>query len=405
MNNIIYIGRFLSNKQLETISLNSRGSFGLSNHNFEMSIIDGLCQQDKINLCCITIPEVYSYPHNYRRLFTKAESYVYKNTQVYSVGFCNLVLIKEIWSTISLAINLIKVLLRSKEKQVDIVVNTPNNNLLNAVKIAKLFSSKRITQTVIIPDIPSMVTSMAKQNYIKAFFLKYLNRRAITKTSKSNGLVLLTESMMSFINKPIKYIVMEGIVDVGSMDIMEDVPLQTKEIILYTGSLRQIFGVTNLLAAFQMIEREDVELWICGSGDAKDIIENAAKIDHRIKFWGLVDSKTALKMQRQATILVNPRTSDGEYTKYSFPSKTMEYLLSGKSVIINKLSGIPDEYYKYVYTPNDESIHSLYECIVEVLNLDTHIRESRSAAGRQFIIDKKNSLIQTSRILDLIRTY
>ena len=93
-----------------------------------------------------------------------------------------------------------------------------------------------------------------------------------------------------------------------------------------------------------MICSNDVELWICGSGDAKDIIEDEAQKDSRIKYFGLVDSQTALKMQHQATILVNPRTSDGEYTKYSFPSKNMEYMVSGTPVLTTDLPGMPKEH-------------------------------------------------------------
>ena len=405
MNNIIYIGRFLPKELLETISLNSKGKFGLSNHNFEMSLINGLCQQSGISLYCLTIPEVYSFPYNNKKLFTKEEAYGYRNTYMYSVGFCNIAFVKEIWSTISLTINLMKVIFKSKNDRIDIIVNTPNNSLLNAVKIARMFTRKRITQTVIIPDIPSMITAMSKHNPIKAILLKYLNKSSMKKTAKSDGLVLLTEAMMDFVSKPVKHIVMEGVVDISTMDVDDQNNFPNKEIILYTGSLREIFGVMNLVAAFKMIERSDVELWICGSGDAKDLIEEETKKDSRIKFLGFVDSKTALKIQHHATILVNPRTSDGEYTKYSFPSKTMEYLLSGKSAIINKLPGIPCEYFKYVYTPENESIQSLYECILEVLSIDIKKRHVRAMAGRQFIIEKKNSFIQTSRILDLIRAY
>ena len=107
-------------------------------------------------------------------------------------------------------------------------------------------------------------------------------------------------------------------------------------------------------------------------------------------------------MQRQATVLVNPRTSEGEYTKYSFPSKTMEYLLSGKPTIINRLPGIPEEYYDYVFTPEDESIEALAECISNVLSLDKNILDARVEAGRNFIISQKNSVSQTKRIIDFI---
>ena len=84
----------------------------------------------------------------------------------------------------------------------------------------------------------------------------------------------------------------------------------------------------NLVQAFENVKGNNIELWICGSGDSEAAIREAASRDSRIKFFGLVDSQTALKMQRQATILVNPRTSEGEYTKYSFPSKTIPQGLS-----------------------------------------------------------------------------
>ena len=161
----------------------------------------------------------------------------------------------------------------------------------------------------------------------------------------------------------------------------------------------------NLVNAFRLVHNENVELWICGSGDSKEAIETAARNDARIKFWGLVDSKIALEMQHKATILVNPRTSEGEYTKYSFPSKTMEYLLAGKSVIINKLPGIPEEYYDYVYTPNNESVEALAQCMSNVLRIDADKREERAKAGRCFVIEKKNSKIQMQRVINMIESY
>lgn len=398
---ILYIGRFFTNNLLQNIQKNCR--VGMSNHNFEMSIINGLCVQNEINLQCLTIPAVYSFPYNNRRMFTKAESYDYKRTHIRSIGFCNLPVLKEIWATISLMALIVKSAKCFNGDRIDVIINTPNNNLLNAVRLAKIFINKQITQTIIIPDIPSMVTAMDKQNPLKDLILKYRNKKSIKMASNSNGLVLLTEAMMDFINKPVPHIVMEGIVDVDSMD--GDSVSSSKEIILYTGTLRKIFGVMNLVQAFQMINDYNVELWICGSGDSEVAINEAANRDSRIKFFGLVDSQTALKMQHQATILVNPRTSEGEYTKYSFPSKTMEYLLSGKSVIINRLSGIPDEYYNYVFVPTNETVSSLAACITQVIAMDPFERMTIARQGRDFIIHNKNSRIQTGRIIEMISKY
>lgn len=63
---VIFIGKFFPRDLLSTIGFDSKGLIGMSNHNFEMSIIDGLCHQEDINLKCITCPGVFSYPYNNR---------------------------------------------------------------------------------------------------------------------------------------------------------------------------------------------------------------------------------------------------------------------------------------------------------------------------------------------------
>ena len=377
----------------------------MSNHNFEMSILNGLCQQENVDLRCISCPGVYSYPHNNKKLFTKCESYNYKNTHIESAGFCNLVGIKEKCAARSCARIIIDAANSFVGNDVHIIINTPDVRLLDAVRMAEKMTNKNFTKTVIIPDIPSLITAMDKQNPIKAYLLSKRNHKVMEYAANSNGLVLLTEAMMDFVSKPVKHIVMEGIVDVDTMSKSNVVLKIDKKVILYTGTLRKIFGVMNLVEAFKMVKDEDAELWICGSGDSKEAIEEAARIDSRIRFWGLVDSNTALEMQHKATILVNPRTSEGEYTKYSFPSKTMEYLLAGRSVIINHLPGIPKEYYDYVHTPKDESIEAFAECISNVLNIDEEEREKRAKAGRDFVIERKNSKIQMQRVIKMIESY
>lgn len=403
--NIIYLGKFFPQTLLRTINEDCKVKMGMSNHNFEMSILNGLCQQEDIELRCISCPGVYSYPHNNKKLFTKRESYDYKNTHIESAGFCNLVGIKEKCAVRSCARLIVKAANSFVGDNLHIIINTPDIRLFDAVRMAERKTKKRITKTVIIPDIPSMVTAMDKQNPIKAYLLAKRYFKVMEYTANSNGLVLLTEAMMDYVSKPVKHIVMEGIVDVSTMDIKQ-VPIVTnKEVILYTGTLRKIFGVMNLVDAFRMVHDKNAELWICGSGDSEEAIKEAARKDSRIKFFGLVDSKTALEMQHKATILVNPRTSEGEYTKYSFPSKTMEYLLAGRSVIINRLQGIPEEYYDYAYTPKNESVEAFADCIMDVLHMNQKAREERADAGRRFIIEKKNSKMQMERVLNLIKTY
>ena len=407
MKTYLYIGRFYPRCLIQTLREDSRNKAGgMSNHNFEMSLINGLIRQEDISFMCLTYPCVYSYPYNNKRFYTKRESYTYNSAHIYSIGFCNLPILKELWAIISLTIQIIRYACKQKCNKIDIIINTPNINTLSAVRLARCFTRKRLTHTVVIPDIPSMVTAMTKTSSLKGKLINLMNRYLMRKLSNVDGLVLLTDDMMDFIaNKEVPHITMEGVVDVETMAAGPIYSSLDQEIILYTGTLLKMFGVMNLVKAFQKVDNDRVQLWLCGAGDSIDDIEVAAREDKRIRFYGLVNSQTALSLQRQATILVNPRTSEGEYTKYSFPSKTLEYLLAGKTVIINRLKGIPEEYYEYVYTPKDETVESLADCIQEVLKTDASIRHEKAEAGRNFVVNNKNSQVQVSRILDMISSY
>jgi len=108
-------------------------------------------------------------------------------------------------------------------------------------------------------------------------------------------------------------------------------------------------------------------------------------------------------LQRKATLLINPRDGVEEFTKYSFPSKTIEYLSSGTPTILYKLKGIPEEYYNYCYTCDFEGAEGLTETIVRVLNIPSDERESMGEKAKKFILNNKNETIQSKKIIHLIK--
>lgn len=401
--NVLFIGRFFPPELLNTIKYDSKGKVGFSNHNFEMSLIKGLSQQRGISVRAVTCPAVFSYPHNNKRIYTPSCHFTVEGIDVQSCAFCNLIGVNRIWQIAGLY-NAIKKVIKEfpSEETIHIILNTPNYVLLKAISFVRKKLKRKTTLTVIIPDIPSMITSLDHYNALKNFFVAIFDRDSIHLTEKADHLVLLTEQMKELYKTPSSYIVMEGLKDVE----YEHMPLfdkKDKEIILYTGTLRKQFGVLNLLSAFNLIRNKTgIELWICGSGDSENEIRAASEQNNNIKFFGLVSGERAAALQKEATILVNPRTSQGEYTKYSFPSKTIEYLLAGKSVIMNHLPGIPEEYFNYVYTPEDESVEALSATIRKVIALPWKEREAVSKEGYEFVCNTKNAKFQVARIIDLI---
>ena len=105
--------------------------------------------------------------------------------------------------------------------------------------------------------------------------------------------------------------------------------------------------------------------------------------------------------EMEATLLVNPRPTDEEYVKYSFPSKTMEYMASGTPVLTTVLPGMPKEYHPYVYLLEDETADGIAEKLRQVLEQSDEALFQKGCEARNFILERKNNVIQAQKILEM----
>ena len=71
--------------------------------------------------------------------------------------------------------------------------------------------------------------------------------------------------------------------------------------------------------------------------------------DWRITFTGQITPEAAATYVESATVLVNPRPNGEAYTRYSFPSKNIDYLLSGKPVVAFVLDGMSPDYRNFLF--------------------------------------------------------
>jgi glycosyltransferase involved in cell wall biosynthesis len=201
---------------------------------------------------------------------------------------------------------------------------------------------------------------------------------------------------------PGRRVVVEGIFDPAD-DPVVDVPTEPGSdgfVVLYTGTLAARYGIVDLLKAFSALDRPDAVLWICGEGDARDQVEAMVRRDPRVRYFGQVPRARALALQRQASVLVNPRRPEGEFTKYSFPSKTMEYLASGRPIIMHDLPGIPPEYRDHLILPPTPDNDGLAAALREAASRPFDSLRDRGAAGRAFVLAQKSPQAQVARILD-----
>ena len=267
------------------------------------------------------------------------------------------------------------------------------------LRYAKLYKLKTVA---LIPDLLSNMYI----NHKKGFLLNTAQQLYLDKALKIqgdyDGYIYLTEAMRNVVAPQKPYIIMEGIADYNNVLPPDENIKSTPRAIMYAGGLYEKYGIINLLDAFECIEDRDVELWLFGEGTAVDEILKRANKDSRIKYYGRVTRDEVLSYEKKATLLVNPRSAKESFTKYSFPSKTIEYMVSGTPLLTTRLEGIPKEYFDYVFNIEDNDVRQIKEALIDILRLSDKELMTKGKNAQQFVIDNKSATSQVGRILNFL---
>lgn len=257
----------------------------------------------------------------------------------------------------------------------------------------------------ILTDMPGLMVSTSANekgliHRLKKIFITPINKSYLTHFSHY---VFLTEQMNAVLNKKNRpYIIMEGLCDeaMAKSSKAEKYGMRT---IMYAGALHERYGLKKLTEAFMSLPNSDIRLLIYGSGPYAEKLNKCIATDSRIDYRGLAPNEEVVKSEQKSTLLINPRPTDEEFTKYSFPSKNMEYMASGTPLLTTKLPGIPKDHYPYVYFIENESVAGYAEALRMALSKNDEDLDMFGKKAKQWVIKNKNYKVQASRIILLIK--
>ena len=260
----------------------------------------------------------------------------------------------------------------------------------------------KIKLCLIIPDLLTYVNS---NKFYRILGLQRYNSHIVNTLLHSFDCnVVLTEPMIKQLNvekKPI--VVIEGIYS-GMKDELEDVEKLPDKTILYSGGIQTRYGVFDLMEAVHLCEEKDLRLILCGPCIEMKKLNQYVSSDDRIEYRGVLSTKEVRLLQKQVMLLVNPRHSTEDFTKYSFPSKTLEYMASGTPVLMCPLPSIPEEYKQYLFLFDDETISGFSRTINRICNLNKSKLLEKGKAASDFIKNKKNAKKQVLKICSLLNS-
>lgn len=392
--NVIFVGGYHPKHLLEEIK--DLGSYvDYASYTFHTALVSGLDHWFP-NLKVVSSLRVDAYP-KVKKIYFKPERYSHNESGEHCdrfVGLINLPGIKMLSSMLRLRRNMKAEL--SKDNDNYVITYSLNSRMALAVATLR----HRIKRCCyVIPDLPEY---MSEKNGILRKTGKSIDKWILNWAVKRfDCFALLSPHMaerLPIAGKP--WHQMEGIYQIPDFDLTVERPKE--KAILYTGTLGERYGIIDLLDAFEQIIDPNYRLWIRGGGACKAEVLRRAELDSRIKYIEPLSKEDLLKLHRKASVLVNPVRKSQEFTRYFFPSKTMEYLASGTPVIMYHLDCIPQEYDEYLNYIEEETIESLRDKILEVCESKRDEAILKADHAADFIKNQKNAVAQTKIIYDLL---
>lgn len=399
---IIFLGLLYSKEQEEILLKNSKVGLPNACNIYQWNLIEGLEENLGEEIKIINSIPVGNFPKLFSKLFIRSRIWGNKN---YEVGFINFYFIKHLVRKVKIYKKIKEIINNDMDESYCILaydMYLPFFKVMNKIKL----KYSNIMTCAVITDLPGEMGYDKGKKWLAKKILEVRGKKEIAEAIKLDRYVLLTNYMKEPLNcLQDEFVVIEGMINNRCGRGKVETTKKNEKIIFYTGSLAKQYGLDDLLKAFSLIKNNEYRLWLCGQGDMVDEIKKAEKNDKRIKYYGYISKTEVKELEKKITVFINPRRNNGEYTKYSFPSKTMEYLLAGKPIIAYKLDGIPDEYDKYINYVYGDKVEDLKNTIINVCENKDNYYFDLAIEGKSFVENEKNNVKQTQKILDMINKF
>lgn len=399
---ILYLGSIISDVEFTKTVKGSKILPSSAPQSFEAAILKGLKRNPEVSLKLVSTESIAPYPRGNRFFLGNRIDNLDFGLSTYVASAINLPIIKQYGHSRSVC-NYVKDWLYMTEGKERCVLMYSIYATV-AIPLKKLCDKNDCKIFSIIPDVPSEMMNYTKQTYwLKSVLGKQFKKLTLEIQDKFDGYIYITEHMRDHVAPRKPYTVMEVLIDTNVVSDSIRFPKSKRKTIMYAGTLYKLYGIDVILKVFEKI-RTDCDLVICGSGDCEDEIKEKAKHNSRIKFLGRLSREDVIYHEQIATLLLNIRNPQDTYTRFSFPSKMIEYMLSGTPMYTTKLPGIPDEYFDYVYCADNYSIESMASDLDRILSKSQEELDEFGKKASDFVRRSKNCFVQTKKILDFIKT-
>jgi hypothetical protein len=354
------------------------------------SLIDAYVKQSNQNSThtYLRLYTIQSFPL-VKKIFVKS---IIKNN-FYNIGFINVPVIKQINQIISVLFYILKIIFTIKINRI-IFYNSYLHFSFPALVIKLLFP--KIEMICVLADVP---INVKKSNILINYLSSIYNYVSFKLSSIFSRYIILNKNAIYLFPKVKRenFLLIEG--GISPFEINDNIhqPINPNYI-FYSGTLDNYSGMEEFVELFVKSDLK-INFLICGSG----FFEKKLKLimDKRIHFLGKIDRKKVLNLQKDALFLLNPKITGHKISKYTFPSKILEYLSSGNLVVSTSIS-MSNQLSKHIFFFDLNDFNTFRKILDEILNLSLKLRIIRIKEQNQTLKNHYLWNIQASKLYNFI---
>ena len=202
---------------------------------------------------------------------------------------------------------------------------------LTLAKASKILKKKYgVKRVAILTDDPSNISG-TKKTY---------QRTCLSLSSDADGYFSLTEGLVKLFDK----VEAPSLIKMGIVDDVPPCPSPFSRPYIYYGGALFVKDGSKALIDSYLIARPNLDLVIAGHGPYEAILKEKCKLSDRVHFLGQIAKKEHYAYLKHAALLINPRLFSKKLDEVSVPSKVLEYLASGSTILSTPSTPILEHY-------------------------------------------------------------
>lgn len=367
-------------------------AFTRSGNNVALGIIKGLKSDN--NVTFLSFRPIPSFPNG--PIWIGGETISLESGEIIKIlPTLNIKIIKNIVCNIIAVFSILKWAYKERKSTRNILVYN-----IYVPAISSLYKVSRITKSKLFAILYDLGIPPKRLGLGKLTMLAYkiAEKKAKKYIPKLDGRIVINEKIIDYYAPTADYILIDGGINEQIISNLSNLKKSKNKYLKFVlaGMLWDQNGTKLVLDTLKQNPDLEIEIYFAGQGIDVPLIEEHSKQDKRIKYLGLLNMEDLFNLYNDADVLLNLRIEEEE--DFHFPSKLLEYMVTGKQVISTPIAHAEKIYGEYLNILHDITSEGLANVIKQLINNSREELLKKGIQTRNFMLTERNWDIQTKRI-------